>query len=198
MNKILNHIENMLNCLVMPNTLESLERLQIKSLIIKKISKKTIQEILINKDISKQELVISTQIDCENMFYEISLIYFIKGKRKYYLHDENIINNDIKILQDISSEELLDIQNKLLKQNNFFNDLELQKLLHQTNQTFCLQGVIFLILRLYENNLSDLCVNFYENPIINNLKFYSLETNKVLIKQGNKNIALINNRLPNE
>ena len=182
----------------MPNTLESLERLQIKSLIIKKISKKTIQEILINKDISKQELVISTQIDYENMFYEISLIYFIKGKRKYYLHDENIVNNNIKILQNISSEELLDIQNKLLKQNNFFNDLELQKLLNQTNQTFCVQGVIFLILRLYENNLSDLCVNFYENPIINNLKFYSLETNKLLIKQGNKNIALIINRLPNE
>lgn len=198
MNTILNHIKNMLNCLVMPNTLESLERLQIKSLIIKKISKKTIQEILINKDISKQELVISTQIDYENMFYEISLIYFIKGKRKYYLHDENIVNNNIKILQNISSEELLDIQNKLLKQNNFFNDLELQKLLNQTNQTFCVQGVIFLILRLYENNLSDLCVNFYENPIINNLKFYSLETNKLLIKQGNKNIALIINRLPNE
>lgn len=194
--EFIKHIDYMLGFLLNPKYVESLERLQLKSLVIKRINNSCLKDVLIEKSISNQELIIKSEIFTKNL-YEISIIYFIKGKRKYYLHSDNIDKTNYNLLFEESKESLNSIQNKLLGNNDFFKDIDLQKLLNQENNLFCLQGVIYIILDYLNEKLSNLHINFYKSPILGKLMIYSLGDNELLIEQNNQKVAWFSNKADN-
>lgn len=194
--EFIKHIDYMLGFLLNPKYVESLERLQLKSLVIKRINNSSLKDVLIEKNILNQELIIKSEIFTKNL-YEISIIYFIKGKRKYYLHSDSIDKTNYNLCFEESIKNLNIIQNKLLGNNDFFKDIDLQKLLNQENNLFCLQGVIYIILDYFNEKLSNLHINFYKSPILDKLMIYSLGDNELLIEQNNQKVALALNKANN-
>ncbi len=92
MNKILQRIETMLVYLLNPASGESLERLQLKQIIIHSLDLNNKSEIKIAKNITNQELILSDD--------NIDIIYFLRGKRKYFLPniEDKILENKKSIL----------------------------------------------------------------------------------------------------
>jgi hypothetical protein len=157
-NKILQRIETMLVYLLNPISGESLERLQLKQIIIHNLDLNKL-EITIDKNIAAQELVLSDN--------NIDIIYFLRGKRKYFLP-----NIEDKILENKKS--------ILISKQEFDNSLFIST-----------QVLIEIVLDIIKNPIS---IRFAKSALYDVDLDIFYDTNNMIVKQQNNIILSAVNR----